>query len=431
MRIIAPMMILIMMTSTLAGCTGGDPDGGGNDEIDIENIQLALNSTLELIEEISNDSGENLYYINGNFAYNGTNFEYDQGVWSEVQNGQWTWVGTPANWIDAVTINQKEGEMIEIHYISFLGNLEDTQGEYPEGTLVHASNGGWQSYFGWDMNCSNGLQTNLSDSMDELSGMPEGASTAVGESGQIFPTAGLDCNYTLNFNSRTEFSNVWWSIIYSVSELVEGSSVPLDINSEDNNVENEPVTNSNLTMEISYVPAGMDENTRTNVIINFELYTEDAPIHVDNFLTHIEKGNYNSTIFHRIIDNFMIQGGDIEGLNGYGGYAANWYGYCNGQQTGTEDSCSMNDWTIPDEADNGLAHSPGALSMAKTSSPDTGGSQFFIVPSDSNPSHLNGVHTVFGYVTSGLESIKDISEVDTGDNDRPVYDVVIESITLS
>ena len=151
------------------------------------------------------------------------------------------------------------------------GSSNGHKGEYPEGTLVHASNGGWQSNFGWDMNCSNGLQTNLSDSMDELSGMPEGASTAVGTSGQIFPTAGLDCNYTLNFNSRTEFSNVWWSVIYSVSELVEGSSVPLDFNSEDNNTENELVTNSNLTMEISYVPSGMDDNARTNVIINFEL----------------------------------------------------------------------------------------------------------------------------------------------------------------
>ena len=108
----------------------------------------------------------------------------------------------------------------------------------------------------------------------------------------------------------------------------------------------------------------------------------------------------------------------------------NWYVYCNGQQTGTEDSCSMNDWTIPDEANNGLTHSPGALSMAKTSSPDTGGSQFFIVPSDSNPSHLNGVHTVFGYVTSGLDHIDMISEVETGSNDRPLYDVTIINITI-
>ena len=424
MRIIAPMMILIMMTSTLAGCTGGDPDAGGNDEIDIENIQLALNSTLELIEEISNDSGEDLYYMNGNFAYNGTNYEYDQGVWSEVQNGQWTWVGTPANWIDVVTINQKEGEIIKIHYNTFIGVLEESDDADSENLAVNAKDSSTQ---GWEMNCSNGIQTGVSDSSSL--NMPRGDLSYPVD---IFPTAGQECDYTLNFKSTTEFSIIWWNIVYSISSVSEGTSVLQDNNSEDyNDTENEPIANTNLTMEISYVPTGMDENARTNVTINFELYTEDAPKHVDNFLTHIEKGNYNSTIFHRIIDNFMIQGGDIEGLNGYGGYAANWYGYCNGQQTGTEDSCSMNDWTIPDEASNGLTHSPGALSMAKTSSPHTGGSQFFIVPSDSNPSHLNGVHTVFGYVTSGLESIKDISEVDTGDNDRPVYDIVIESIYLS
>ena len=68
--------------------------------------------------------------------------------------------------------------------------------------------------------------------------------------------------------------------------------------------------------------------------------------------------------------------------------------------------------------------------MAKTSSPNTGGSQFFIVPSDSNPSHLDGVHTVFGYVTDGLDSITDISEVDTNNNDKPTYDVIVESITI-
>jgi cyclophilin family peptidyl-prolyl cis-trans isomerase len=68
--------------------------------------------------------------------------------------------------------------------------------------------------------------------------------------------------------------------------------------------------------------------------------------------------------------------------------------------------------------------------MAKTSAPDTGGSQFFIIPEDSTPSHLNGVHTVFGEVTEGCEHITTISEVATGDNDRPILPVVIYSATL-
>jgi cyclophilin family peptidyl-prolyl cis-trans isomerase len=140
-------------------------------------------------------------------------------------------------------------------------------------------------------------------------------------------------------------------------------------------------------------------------------------------------GNYDMTHFHRIIDNFMIQGGDFENHDGTGGYAADWYGYCNGQSASQGD-CAYTSWTIPDEADNGLLHIPCTISMAKTSAPDTGGSQFFIIPEDSTPSHLNGVHTVFGEVTEGCEHITTISEVATGDNDRPILPVVIYSATL-
>ena len=422
MRVIAPMMILIMVSSTLAGCTGGDPDGGGNDEIDIENIQLLLNSTLELIEGISNDSGEEMYYMNGNFAYNGTNYQYDQGVWSEVQGGSWTWVGTPANWIDVVTINQKENQMIELHYVSFIGNLEEDT-HHTQNTAVFAGNGEWE------MNCSNGPQTNLDDGNSELGIMPT-PDAYFSEDSNIFPMPGEECNFTLNYKSNIEFSEVWWTVIYSITELTEKTPILINNYSDNNSITEQNIeTNTNISMELSYVPSGMTESSRTTAIITIELYDEDAPYHVDSFLTHIENGNYDSTIFHRIIDNFMIQGGDVEGLNGYGGYAANWYGYCNGQQASEED-CSNVDWTLPDEANNGLIHTPGALSMAKTSAANTGGSQFFIVPSDSNPSHLDGVHTVFGYVTSGLDHIDMISEVETGSNDRPLYDVTIINITI-
>jgi cyclophilin family peptidyl-prolyl cis-trans isomerase len=69
--------------------------------------------------------------------------------------------------------------------------------------------------------------------------------------------------------------------------------------------------------------------------------------------------------------------------------------------------------------------------MAKTNAENTGGSQFFIVPEDSNPSHLDGVHTVFGKVSSGLSSVTDISNVETGDSDRPVYEVRLLSVVIS
>ncbi len=172
-----------------------------------------------------------------------------------------------------------------------------------------------------------------------------------------------------------------------------------------------------VTMTVSYVHPD-DPNNRVEGTIVIELYPDDAPTHVENFLSHVDDSRYESTVFHRVIDGFMIQGGDIDNRGGSGGYAANFYGYCNGQDS-VDDTCGgsgQDAWTIPDEADNGLLHSPGALAMAKTSAENTGGSQFYIVPSDSTPSHLDGIHTVFGKVVSGQDVVDAISEVDTPDS---------------
>jgi len=190
-----------------------------------------------------------------------------------------------------------------------------------------------------------------------------------------------------------------------------------------------------VTLEISYTPTGSSESTIA--LIEIELYEDKAPIHVENFLLLAERNEYDLTIFHRIIDDFMIQGGDFEKQDGTGGYAAKWYGYCNGKQYDssnnlyTSDTCAESSWTIPDEADNGLLHEPGALAMAKTSSPNTGSSQFYIVPEDSTPSHLDGVHTVFGKVLSGINHVTAISEVDTGSNDSPVNEVRLISVSVN
>ena len=170
----------------------------------------------------------------------------------------------------------------------------------------------------------------------------------------------------------------------------------------------------------------------SNYEITIQLNYSAAPIHSENFAVHVEEGHYDGTIFHRIIDNFMIQGGDYTNSDGTGGNAASFYDYCNGQAS-DDPSCNgegQSAWTIPDEADNGLIHSHCVVSMAKTGQPNTGGSQFFIVPQDSWPNHLNGVHTVFGLVTSGCEHVTSISEVPTGAQDKPVNDVVIESATI-
>ena len=165
--------------------------------------------------------------------------------------------------------------------------------------------------------------------------------------------------------------------------------------------------------------------------ITIALHRADAPIHVENFILHSEDGNYNNVIFHRIISGFMIQGGDFVNQAGTGGYAAKWYGYCNGQPEDSSDACAQSSWTMPDEADNGLIHSSGSLAMAKTQPPHTGGSQYYIVPEGSTPSHLDGVHTVFGTVTDGLEYVTAISEVPTGSNDKPVNDVTVVSVTIT
>jgi len=190
------------------------------------------------------------------------------------------------------------------------------------------------------------------------------------------------------------------------------------------------------SMEISYVPSGGDEGDRTTALITIELFEEKAPNHVDNFIRLSSSGAYDHTIFHRIINDFMIQGGDFTNSDGSGGHAAQWYGYCNGETVNgqgtpySSETCRVEDWTLGDEATNGLLHTPGALAMAKTSAANTGGSQFYIVPSDSTPSHLDGVHTVFGMVTAGLDDVTAISDVSI-DGESPVHEVRLISVDIN
>ena len=190
-----------------------------------------------------------------------------------------------------------------------------------------------------------------------------------------------------------------------------------------------------VTLEISYMPTGSTE--RTTVFIEIELYEDEAPLHVENFILLAEESRYDFTTFHRIIDGFMIQGGDFVNRDGSGGYTGKWYGYCDGKQFDSSnnryspESCDQSRWTLPDEADNGLLHIPGVLAMAKTSSPNTGSSQFYIVPEDSTPNHLDGVHTVFGMVVSGLDHVTAISEVATDSSDRPQDEVRLMHVTVN
>jgi cyclophilin family peptidyl-prolyl cis-trans isomerase len=137
-----------------------------------------------------------------------------------------------------------------------------------------------------------------------------------------------------------------------------------------------------------------------------ELYADKAPNTVDNFVKLANKGFYNGVIFHRVMDGFMIQGGDPTGT-GTGGPG----------------------YTIKDEFGQGLKHdSEGILSMANTGRPNTGGSQFFITL-DATP-WLDGKHAIFGKVVEGMEVVRAIGGVQTDGNDRPLEDVVINSIKI-
>ena len=136
-----------------------------------------------------------------------------------------------------------------------------------------------------------------------------------------------------------------------------------------------------------------------------ELYADKAPLTVGNFMKLVDKGFYDGLIFHRVIPNFMIQGGCPHGT-GRGGPG----------------------WTIKDEFHPDLKHdSKGILSMANAG-PNTGGSQFFITVAPTP--WLDKHHAIFGKVVEGLEVIDTISKVETGRNDKPSQDVVINKVTL-
>lgn len=160
----------------------------------------------------------------------------------------------------------------------------------------------------------------------------------------------------------------------------------------------------------------MMANTKTNVveghkvavfdtnygIIKLELYSKEMPITTGNFESLVKKGFYNGVIFHRIIEGFMIQGGDPTGTGmGGPGYEI--------KDEFTKTNLDRND--------------RGTISMANAG-PNTGGSQFFINLANNN--YLDGRHPVFGKVVSGMDVVDKIAKVQTNQNDKPLKDVRIE-----
>ena len=144
--------------------------------------------------------------------------------------------------------------------------------------------------------------------------------------------------------------------------------------------------------------------------IILELYPEIAPNTVNNFIHLAEQGFYDGLIFHRVIEDFMIQGGDPEGT-GTGGP-----GY------------SIKGEFANNGFDNELEHTRGVISMARSRDYDSAGSQFFIIHEDSP--HLDGDYAAFGRVIEGLEVVDEIATVATGFQDRPLSPPVMEKVEV-
>jgi peptidyl-prolyl cis-trans isomerase B (cyclophilin B) len=139
--------------------------------------------------------------------------------------------------------------------------------------------------------------------------------------------------------------------------------------------------------------------------ITVELFPEEAPMHVNSFVFLAKEGFYEGVIFHRVIPGFMIQGGDPTGT-GTGGP---------GYQVKAEF--------------NKKKHARGVLSAARSASPDSAGSQFFLMHADAP--HLDGQYTAYGQITSGLEVVDKIAAAPTGANDRPKNPAKITKMTVT
>jgi peptidyl-prolyl cis-trans isomerase B (cyclophilin B) len=139
--------------------------------------------------------------------------------------------------------------------------------------------------------------------------------------------------------------------------------------------------------------------------ITLELFDDKSPKTVNNFLFLVKKGFYDGLTFHRIIQGFMIQGGDPQG-DGRGGPG----------------------YQFEDEVDNGLKFDQVGLLAMANSGPDTNGSQFFITAGDA--SHLNGKHTIFGKVIGGQDVVTTLNALEVDQASKPAQTAYIESVTI-
>ncbi len=149
---------------------------------------------------------------------------------------------------------------------------------------------------------------------------------------------------------------------------------------------------------------------KSGKVIKVELYPDVAPNTVNNFISLANSGFYDGTIFHRVIEGFMIQGGDPLGTGTGGpGYSIKGEFSSNGFK-------------------NNLKHTEGVISMARSQSKNSAGSQFFIMVGDSP--HLDGEYAAFGKVIEGMEVVHEIEKVKTDTSDKPIFVQMMDTVTV-
>lgn len=177
-------------------------------------------------------------------------------------------------------------------------------------------------------------------------------------------------------------------------------------NNEQTNDKSSDESNNHLIEDNPIVTITMENDEQ----IIIELFPNIAPNTVNNFISLIEDGFYDGLIFHRVIPDFMVQGGDPDGI-GTGGPGYSIKGEFNN-----------NGFT------NDLTHERGVISMARSQHPDSAGSQFFIVHQDSP--HLDNEYAGFGQVIEGIEVVDQIASVKRDGSDKPLEDQVMKSVTV-
>ena len=208
------------------------------------------------------------------------------------------------------------------------------------------------------------------------------------------------------------FLYVWITLLTLVlvaCNTSDGNSIDKDATNGDSPMEEEVVSNENYEENVTENPIvtiTMDSGER----IVIELVPKVAPNTVANFVTLVQEGFYDGTIFHRVIPGFMVQGGDPTGT-GMGG-----------------PSYSIAGEFTSNGFENLLAHERGVVSMARAQNPDSAGSQFFIMVETAT--HLDGEYAAFGKVLEGMEVVDKIVSVERGENDKPLQEQKMKSVVV-